>query len=109
MKLAIFRYPTPTIARERMAEMQKLPSAIAKRSGPLVAVILAPPNADDAERLISQVRYQAPISWDQYVPSRRDNIGNLIINALILIAVRLAFSPVPGLAFAGFGVMARSV
>jgi len=109
MKLAIFNYPTPTIARERLAEMQKLPTAIAKRSGPLVAVILAPPNADDAERLISQVRYQAAISWDQYVPSRRDNIGNLVINAFIMIGVLLAFSTVAGLAFGGFRVLARRV
>ncbi len=109
MKLAIFSYPTPTIARERLAEMQKLPSAIAKRSGPLVAVILSPPNADDAERLISQVRYQAAISWDQYVPSRRDNIGNLIINAFIMIGVLLAFSTVAGFAFGGFRILARRI
>ena len=109
MKLAIFNYPTPTIARERLAEMQKLPTAIAKRSGPLVAVILAPPNSDDAERLISQVRYQAAISWDQYVPSRRDNIGDLVINAFIMIGVLLAFSTVAGLAFGGFRVLARRV
>ena len=107
MKLAIFNYPTPTIARERVAEMQKLPGAIAKRSGPLVALILAPPNADDAERLLSQVRYQASISWDQYVPSRRDNIGNLIINAFILIGVLLAFSTVAGVAFGGLRVLMR--
>jgi hypothetical protein len=107
MKLAIFNYPTPTISRERLAEMQKLPGAIAKRSGPLVAVILAPANADDAERLISQVRYQAAISWDQYVPSRRDNIGDLIINAFILIGILLVFSTVAGFAFGGFRILAR--
>jgi hypothetical protein len=109
LKLAIFSYPTPTIARERLAEMQKLPAAIAKRSGPLVAVILSPPNADDAERLISQVRYQAAISWDQYVPSRRDNIGDLIVNAFIMIGILLAFSTVAGLAFGGFRVLARRI
>jgi len=109
IKLAIFNYPTPTIARERLAEMQKLPAAVAKRSGPLVAVILSPPSADDAERLISQVRYQAAISWDQYVPSHRDNIGNLIINAFIMIGILLAFSTVAGLAFGGFRVIARSI
>jgi len=107
MRLAIFSYPTPNIARERLAEMQKLPGAVAKRTGPLVAVILSPANGDDAERLLSQVRYQASISWSQYVPSRRDNIGNLVINAFILIGVLLAFSTVAGLAFGGFRVLAR--
>jgi hypothetical protein len=107
MKLAIFSYPTPNIARERLAEMQKLSGAMAKRSGPLVAVILSPPNADDAERLLSQIRYQASISWSQYVPSRRDNIGDLIVNAFILIGVLLAFSTVAGLAFGAFRALVR--
>jgi hypothetical protein len=101
LKLAIFSYPTPNIARERLEEMQKLPGAIAKRSGPLVAVILAAPSANDAEWLLSLVRYQAAISWEQRVPTRRDNIGDLIINAFILIGVLLAFSTVIGLAFGG--------
>ena len=107
MKLAIFSYPTPNIARERLAEMQKLPGALAKRTGPLVAVVLSPPSADEAERVLSQVRYQASISWSQYVPSRRDNIGDLIINAFILIGFLLAFSTVAGLAFGGFRLLKR--
>src|SRR6266849_2609312 len=107
MKLAIFSFPTPNIARDRLADMQKLPGAVAKRSGPLVAVILSPPNADDAERLLSQVRYQASISWSQYVPSRRDNIGDLIINAFILIGVLLAFSTAAGLAFGGLRLLTK--
>lgn len=107
IKLAIFSYPTPNIARERLVEMQKVPGAIAKRTGPLVAIILAPQNADDAERLLSQVRYQTTISWSEYVPSRRDNIGDLVINAFILIGVLLAFSTVAGLAFGGFRVLMR--
>jgi len=107
MNLAIFSYPTPNIARERLAEMQKLAGAMAKRTGPLVAIILSPPNADDAERVLSQVKYQASITWSEYVPSRRDNIGNLVINAFILIGVLLAFSTVAGLAFGGLRVLAR--
>jgi len=70
-------------------------------------VILSPPNADDAERLLSQVRYQASISWSQYVPSRRDNIGDLIVNAFTLIGVLLAFATVAGLAFGGLRMLAR--
>lgn len=106
-KLAIFSYPTPTLARERLAEMEKLPSVLAKRSGPLVAVILSAPNADAAERILSQVKYQATVSWSQYVPSHKDNIGDLVINAFILIGVLLAFSIVVGLAFGGLRVLMR--
>src|SRR5262249_37407197 len=41
-KLAIFNYPTPNIARERLAEFDKVQGVMAKRSGPLVAVIVSP-------------------------------------------------------------------
>ena len=87
--------------------MEKLPAVMAKRNGPLVAVILGASNPDDAERILSQVKYQATISWSQYVPSRRDNIGDLIVNAFILIGVLLAFSLVAGLAFGGLRTLMR--
>jgi hypothetical protein len=107
MKLAVFSFPTPNIARERVAEMQKIPGALVKRSGPLVAVILAPPSADDAERLLSQVHYQATITWSERVRTRKDNIGDLIVNAFILIGVLLCFSLVAGFAFGGLRLLAR--
>ena len=44
LKLAIFSYPTPQIARQQTAEFQQIAGAMVKRSGPLVAVILSPPN-----------------------------------------------------------------
>src|SRR5437764_997481 len=107
MKLAIFSFPTPNIARERLAEMQKIPGSFVKRSGPLIAVILSPSSADDAEQLLSQVRYQASITWSERVRTRRDNIGDLVINAFILIGILLSFSLVAGLAFGGFRVLVR--
>ena len=99
--LALFNYPTPHIARAQTAEFQKIPGAMVKRSGPMVAVILSPPNADAAERLLSLVRYQADITLDERVSTRRDNIGDLVINAFILIGILLAFSVVGGLAVGG--------
>src|SRR5437588_2301899 len=42
MKLAIFSYPTPQIARERLVDFQRISGAMVKRSGPLVSVILSP-------------------------------------------------------------------
>lgn len=101
MKLAIFSYPTPQIARERLVDFQRISGAVAKRTGPLVAVILAPTSPDDAERLLAQVRYEPNITWDERVPTRRDNIGDLVINAFELIAILLAFCLVAGLAYGG--------
>jgi hypothetical protein len=99
LKLAIFSYPTPQIARQQAGQFQQIAGAMVKRSGPLVAVILSPPSPDAAERLLSLVRYQADITLDERVSTRRDNIGNLVINAFVLIGILLCFSLVGGLAF----------
>src|SRR5262249_43435623 len=100
--LAIFNYPTPQIAMLRGAEVEKLAGAMAKTRGPLVAVVLSPPHADFVEWLLAGVRYQAQVTRDEYVPTRRDNVGNLLLNAFILIGILLAFSLVSGLALGGF-------
>src|SRR5208337_1976052 len=42
----VFNYPTPKIAMQRAIEFQKLSGAVAKRSGPLVAVVLEPRDPD---------------------------------------------------------------
>jgi hypothetical protein len=102
MTLAIFDYPTPQIAMQRIGDFERIPAAVAKRSGSFVAVVLSPADADAAERLLSQVRYQAEVTRDAYVPSRRDNIGNLVINAFVLIGILLSFALVSGLFVGGF-------
>jgi|HubBroStandDraft_1064217.scaffolds.fasta_scaffold04010_8 hypothetical protein len=99
LKLAIFSYPTPQIARQQAVQFQQIAGAMVKRSGPLVAVVLSPANPDAAEKLLSLIRYQAAITLDERVSTRRDNIGNLVINAFILIGILLCFSIVGGLAF----------
>ena len=105
--LLIFNYPTPQIAMQRIVEFQKINGAMAKRSGPMVAVVLAPPDPDYAERLLSQIRYQAQITADEYVPTRKDNIGDLVINAFVLIGILLAFAVVSGFALGGFRALRR--
>jgi Family of unknown function (DUF6599) len=107
IRMALFSYPTPNIARERLVEFQKLSGTIAKRSGPLVAVALNVPNPDDAEKLLALVKYQASISWNEYVPTRRDNIGDLILTIFELTGVLILFAAASGLAFGWFRVLVR--
>jgi hypothetical protein len=107
MILAIFNYPTPQIAMQTVGGFEKLPGAFAKRSGPLVAVVLSAPDADSAERLLGQVRYGAQITRDEYVPTRRDNIGDLILNVFVLIGILLVFALLSGLALGGSRVLLR--
>lgn len=107
MKLAIFDYPTPQIAMQQSGQFGKIPGAMAKRSGTLVAVILAPPDANAAEKLLSLIRYQGTVTLNERIPTRRDNIGNLVINTFVLIGILLCFSLVGGLAFGGFRAFLR--
>jgi hypothetical protein len=72
-----------------------------------VAVVLAPPDPDAAERVLAQVKYQASVTLDQWVPSHRDNIGNLLLNAFILIGILLGFSIVSGVVFGGWRAFRR--
>jgi len=106
-RLAVFNYPTHQIAMQREVEFTKVPGAVVKRSGPLVAVVLNPTDPDTAERLLSQIRYQATVTLDEYVPTKRDNIGNLVVNAFSLIGILLAFALVSGLAVGGFRAFRR--
>ena len=101
MKLAIFSYPTPNIARERLAEMQKLPGAMAKRSGPLVAVILCLPMRTTLRGCSRKFGTRPRFPGASMYHPGRDNIGDLIVNAFTLIGVLLAFATVAGLAFGG--------
>jgi hypothetical protein len=99
MTLAIFDYPTPQIARDRVALFQNLPGVVAKRSGPLVAVVAAPPDP--------QVQYRAEITQQEHIPTRRDNIGNLVINAFVLVGILIVFCVVGGLGVGGLKWLQR--
>jgi hypothetical protein len=105
--MAVLSYPTPDLARERADAFSKLPGAMVKRSGPLVAVILSPSDADDAERLLAKVQYQATITWNERLPTAKDNVANLILNILILTGLLAVFCAAAGVAFGGFRILAR--
>ena len=108
MSLVIFNYPTPQIAMLKEADFRGIPGGnLVKRSGPLLAVVLSPSDPDAAERLLAKVKYEAVVTLDQWVPSHRDNIGNLVINAFILIGILLGFSIVSGLVFGGLRAFRR--
>jgi len=63
-----------------------------KRTGPLVAVVPAAADPDLAERLLGGIRYQAEITRNEYVPTERDNMGDLLLNICILTGILAAFA-----------------
>lgn len=101
LSLAIFDYPTPQIAMQQVEAFRKLPGAVAKRAGPMVAVVVPPADPDAAERLLALVNYEAAVTMSQYVPTKRDNLGDLILSIVVLIGLLVAFAAVSGLAVGG--------
>ena len=107
LKLAIFSYPTNDIARARVAQFQKIAGAMTKRAGPLVALILAPGDPNGAERLLSQVRYQASVTQGHRFPTPKDNVGAFMVNLFQLIGLLLVFCALSGLAVGGLRMILR--
>ena len=107
LTLGIFSYPTPSLAREQDAAFSKLPGAVVKRSGPLVAVILSPSDPDEAQRLLAKVQYQATITWNERMPTARDNVANMILTIFALVGLLLLFCIAAGLAVGGFRLFAK--
>jgi hypothetical protein len=110
MTLAIFNYPTPSMARERYEDFQKIPGAVAKRSGPLVAVIIQPPDADAAERVLSQVKYEANLVWNEKVPGNpAKQLGSLFLNVFALAGIVGALGLAAGVGLGAFRIGLRKL
>jgi len=108
LSLAIFSYPTPNIAREREQEFTKLTGTIAKRSGPLVAVVVQPPDPDAAERVLARVQYGGNLTLNETVPGNPvQQMGKLVYNGFVLAGLLGAFSIIVGIGFGGFRVLRR--
>jgi hypothetical protein len=110
MTLGIFNYPLPNIARDRVEEFQKIPGAMVRRVGPLVAVTIAPPDADAAERILARVKWRTNLTLDQR-PQVNDlkNTGRLIINIFIFSGMVIGICLTAGLAYALYRVIGRKM
>jgi hypothetical protein len=103
LSLLMLSYPTPNVARERMPEFQKIPGALVKRTGPLLAVVLPPADADAAEKLLANVRYRATISWTETVSNETElqRFGRFILNIFMFIGILILFAVLSGVAVVG--------
>ena len=110
LSLAIFNYPTPNMARERDQEFQKIPGAIVRRVGPLVAVTINPPDADAAERTLSEVRYEQNITWNEKVPENQaKSTLKFLVDVFYFAGILIALCFVAGLIYGGSRVVLRKL
>ncbi len=112
LTLTVIDYPTPQIAGERLRALQaSQPSGsaaafLARRSGPLLAIVTGTTGSSDAKNLLNAVNYEAEVTWDQATSvSKRDNIGNLIVAIFSLIGILLIISLIFGVFFGGIRVL----
>jgi hypothetical protein len=108
--LAIFSYPNMQMARQQAAVLGKLPDAAVKRTGPLVALVIAPGGQAAASQLLDQIEYKAAISSDdQQLPLiiRPQTAAQMVLGILALAGIVLGFCLISGLAFGAFRVVSR--
>ena len=107
LRMILFYYPSPQIAIGQMEAFEALPDVLMKRSGPLLAAVLSPPTADEAERLLSRVRYVAEITVTHRTVQRHDDLATLIIDIVIFSALLAVLMVVGGGIVAGSRLLAR--
>lgn len=123
--LMVISYPTPQIAAQNLQRMDAArqpngqsqsnnaqpasgDSYFDRRSGPIVAVAAGALSHGEAKSLLESVNYDADVTWNQNTYfSKRDNIGNLIVNVIILCGIIGGLSIVAGVAFGGLRILVQ--
>jgi hypothetical protein len=109
LKLALFYFHTPQLARVRLKEFEKQPGWAVKRSGPMVAVIPSPPDFQAAQALLKPLEWHANFIWNEaYRPEvTAQDVGKMIIAIFELAGVLLLVCVGGGLIVAFFVVWRR--
>ena len=90
--------------------MEKLPGAVVKRTGPLVAATLSPPDADAAERVLARINYQASVNVDEKPPVNQvKGFASMILSMFILAGIIVVLCVVGGVGFAGVRILSRKM
>jgi hypothetical protein len=106
-RLILFGYPSSQIARGQYDEFAKLDSGVAKRVRSMVAFVASPASPDEAERLLAKVQYSVEVTMTpQEHFNRHDNLGNLILDIMLLCLVLVVLMVVGGILVAGARIMA---
>lgn len=113
LTLTVVNYPTPQIATQQLNALQnsqpvKSGQLLARRTGPLLAIVTGSTGSSDARNLLNSVNYEAEVTWSEATSvSKRDNIGNLIIAVFSLIGIILLISLIVGVFFGGMRVVLK--
>jgi hypothetical protein len=110
LTLAVFEYPTPNMARERTDLFEKVPGAVARRVGPLVAITINPPDPDAAERILSRVKYETNITWNEQVPGEDVKVKTrFILNIIFASGALIGLCLIAGLLVGGVRIVSKKL
>jgi hypothetical protein len=112
--VTLIGYPTPQIAKERMAAMQSAPLSNGpfyfKRTGPFLVAVSGNIPADEAQSLLASVNYDADITWNQPTkPKPVENTAGFIVALILLCVIAVLAALVFGFAFGGVRLLAHRV
>ncbi len=124
--LMVISYPTPQIAADHMRVIdaahsgtQQQPGAPSildigpffdKRSGPLLVIASGPLSQSEARALLGSVNYDADVTWNESTFfDKKNNIGNLLVNVILLCGILVGLMLVAGMAFGGVRIAIRSL
>ncbi|MBV9294097.1 MAG: hypothetical protein JO145_00890 [Acidobacteriaceae bacterium] len=108
VRLAIFYYATPEMARAHAARFKRVSGAHVKRSGVLVAVVFRAATDEQADTLLSRIQYEAKITWnDVPPPSPIKPLYQLLLNIMYLSIILSTLCLLAGLIYAGMRIYRR--
>jgi hypothetical protein len=123
--LMLVSYPTPQIAADRLRQIdaahpqgtQQQPGMASivdvgpffdKRTGPIIAIAAGPLSSSEASTLLSQVNYDAQVTWNENTyATKKDNLANLLVNIILLCGILIGLALVAGVAFGGIRVLLK--
>jgi hypothetical protein len=123
--LMLISYPTPQIAIEKLRQIDAahqvnsqpqtgvapildLGPFFGKRTGPIIAIAAGPLSQAEARSLLSSISYEADVTWNENTyAGKKNNLANLLFNAIVLCGIVAGLSLVAGLAFGGLRILLK--
>jgi hypothetical protein len=108
VRLALFYYPTPEMARMHSVAFKQAVGGHVKRSAVLVAAVFGNASDEQADTLLSRVQYEAKITWNEVPPPSPIKPLYRLLTDIIYISVLLSvLCLAAGLVYAGIRVYRR--
>jgi hypothetical protein len=118
-KLTIISYPTAAVSANKLRTIEAwhpappdgstiAPKVYSKRSFGLVAVLTGSVSESEARTLLASVNSDPRVTWNENTHfDRNDNLGSLLVNIIILIAIIAGLAVIAGIAFGGVRVVLK--